>query len=218
MVCGGRGDVARRAARMGFRVGPVIEITVSRWYDILHDRTLEWLVWLARERRVKYWKMDPPCTTFSAAAFPPYRSTKIPLGFNPKEPKTRLGNQLAHACLFLLKVVWRMGDMGDLEQPFLSRMRWLPKYQSLLALPEVSFHKVASCAYGAPWQKYFGILAVRSDLSRLDAKCPGTCRHVVLQGALTGPSAVYWPALAEKWRTSPSRTHRIDLRTSEIKR
>ena len=143
--------------------------------------------------------MDPPCTTFSAAAFPPYRSTKTPLGFNPKEPKTRLGNQLAHACLFLLKVVWRMGDMGDLEQPFLSRMRWLPKYQSLLALPEVSFHKVASCAYGAPWQKYFGILAVRSDLSRLDAKCPGTCRHVVLQGALTGPSAVYWPALAEKW-------------------
>ena len=81
---------------------------------------------MAEGRRVRYWKFDPPCTTFSAAAFPPYRITAKPFGLRPREPKTLLGTRLAMACLMLLSMVHKKGDMGDLEQPFLSRMRWLP--------------------------------------------------------------------------------------------
>ena len=46
--------MATRAAQLGLSVGPVIEITGSRWFNVLNLRTLELLFWLARQRRVKY--------------------------------------------------------------------------------------------------------------------------------------------------------------------
>ena len=199
VICGGRGDVARYAAQEGLHVGPVIELKQSCWFDVLLPRTWEWLCFLAEGRRVRYWKFDPPCTTFSAAAFPPYRTTAKPVRLQPREPKTRLGTRLAMACLMLLSMDHKKGDMGDLEQPFLSRMRWLPAYKALLAREGVELQKVASCAYGAPWQKYFAILSVGGNLRDLAAVCPGCPKHVVLQGSLTTASAVYWPALARKW-------------------
>ena len=83
----------------------------------------------------------------------PYRTTAKPFGLRPREPKTLQGTRLAMACLMLLSMVHKKGDMGDLEQLFLSRMRWLPAYKALLAREGVELQKVASCAYGAPWQK-----------------------------------------------------------------
>lgn len=40
---------------------------------------------------------------------------------------------------------------------------------------------------------------MQSDSGELDSICPGVTKHVVLEGALTIASAVYWPALAKKW-------------------
>ena len=50
------------------------------------------------------------------------------------------------ASLMLFALVHKIGDMGDLEQPFLSRMRWLPAYQAVLAREGVELQNVASCA------------------------------------------------------------------------
>ena len=127
-------------------MGPVIELKNSRLFDVILPRTGEWLCFLAEGRRVRYWKFDPPCTTFFAAAYPPYRTTAKPFGLRPREPKTLLGTRLAMASLMFFALVHKMGEMGDLEQPFLSRLRWLPAYQAVLAREGVELQKVASCA------------------------------------------------------------------------
>ena len=61
----------------------------------------------------------------------------------------------------------------------LIKMRWLPAYKALLAREGVELQKVASCAYGAPWQKYFAILSVRGNLRELAASCPGCASSAV---------------------------------------
>ena len=47
--------------------------------------------------------VEPPCTTFSPAQYPPSRSYACPRGFNPKDPKTLTGTTLALRALTLMK-------------------------------------------------------------------------------------------------------------------
>ena len=56
---------------------------------------------------------------------------------------------------------------------------------------------LASCSYGSPHQKEFGLIGANVDLSPLASKCSRDHEHIKIQGSYTRPSAVYCPKLAE---------------------
>ncbi|CAK9023992.1 unnamed protein product, partial [Durusdinium trenchii] len=75
-VCGGSGVVSEQMAMLGYTVGPIIDLSYSPHYDMTKTRTLEWLLYLVQSARVRALMLEPPCTTFSAAAHPMVRSYK----------------------------------------------------------------------------------------------------------------------------------------------
>ena len=193
-ICGGSGRVSSCIAEAGWRVGPVIDISRSRWYDLLSARLLEWLVWMIQEGRVRAFMVEPPCTSFSPAAYPPVRSYKVPLGFSRTNPKTWVGNRLAFFSFVLLKAAEGAGVFGLLENPRRSKMAWLSFWTSLKERDAFDEVFVASCAYGSVHQKEFRFLGVNMRLRSLRRACTRDHEHIRIQGHYTKASAVYvWP-------------------------
>ena len=92
-IYGGAGDTSRLLSDRGFKVGPAVDLSTSRVFDMRDCRVLEWLVFMISERRLRGASCLVPCTSFSIAAHPAVRSHKCCLGFNRHEPKTLLGLQ-----------------------------------------------------------------------------------------------------------------------------
>ena len=171
--------------RRGFEPGPVIDLTRSAQFDVTSWRLVEWVCHLLQSGA-------PPLTTFSPAAHPAVRSYDQPLGFDRKERRRLLGNATAFACFIIFIVAVRVGAPALLEQPRLSKMRWLAVWQWLKGLRGVSENWLASCAYGAPYQKQFALLGHRLDLASIHRKCPpGNHQHIRIEGQLTKQSAIY---------------------------
>ena len=63
----------------------------SRSLAVRDDLVFEWLAHLLQSGNLSSFMVEPPCATFSPAAYPALRS----LGFDPTEPRTLLGNRLA---------------------------------------------------------------------------------------------------------------------------
>ena len=141
--------------------------------------------------------MAPPCTTFSAAAYPCLRSYVIPRGFDPKNERVIEGNQLAFAMLCLLYVALRMQKLGMGEQPRRSKMRRLEEWQRLIAMG-ASEVTTASCAFGSKHMKEFVFLSVNMRCEALHRKCSRDHAHVRIEGKFTKPSATYVEGLAEE--------------------
>ena len=193
-VCGGSGRVSTCMSNAGWRVGPVIDLSRSRWYDLLSARLLEWLVWLIQEGRVRAFMVEPPCTSFSPAAYPAVRSYREPLGFSRTNPKTWVGNRLAFFSFVLLKAAEGAGVFGLLENPRRSKMAWLSYWASLKNRDAFDEAFVASCAYGSVHQKEFRFLGVNMRLRSLCRACTRDHEHVRIQGRHAKASAVYvWP-------------------------
>ena len=55
-------------------------------------RVLTWVMHMLEQGRLLAVWLSPPCTSFSAAAYPAVRSFREPRGWNPCCPKTHLGN------------------------------------------------------------------------------------------------------------------------------
>ncbi|CAK0892050.1 unnamed protein product [Prorocentrum cordatum] len=200
---GGSGVLTRYLASQGVLVGPVIDISYSRHYDLSSCRLMEWAAWMLYEGRILTFAAEPPCTTFSPAAHPAVRSCRQPIGFNRSDPKTRLGNLLAFRCMLLMLVGLRVEAPGGLEQPRLSKMAWLQEWSRLLALgaAETWF---ASCAYHDPaldgavvYRKEFRwMTAGFPEFTEMAARCPNTRRHrahthAIIEGAATKYTATY---------------------------
>ena len=110
-------------------------------------------------------------------------------------PKVHLGNVLAFVALCLLFVALKQKKIGLGEQPRRSKMRWLLEWKRLVALGAVEC-VVASCAYGSPHQKEFGLIGANIVLDGIARRCTRDHVHIPIQGRYTKPSAVYCPALA----------------------
>ena len=196
-ICGGSGRVSGFVASAGYVTGPVIDIERSPEYDLQETRVLEWILYMLQEGRLSNVMVQPPCTTFSGAAHPCLRSYRRPEGFDRRFPRTRVGNRLAFAALVILWCAWRVGAGALIEQPRTSKMRWLKAWRYLSTLPGVEENWLASCAYGAPFRKEFGLIGCGVDLASIHRRCPRNHKHIVIQGSLTKASAVYWPEVAE---------------------
>ena len=194
-ICGGSGVLSEEMARRGFCVGPVIDLTYSKQYDLLSTRVVEWLLFLVQNRRVKAIALEPPCTTFSAAAYPPCRSYRQPRGFNQKSSKVWIGNRLAFVCLALLMAASFAMVLALLETPRRSKMAWLKEWRELLSFDNVEETYTASCSFGSKFQKEFRFLLANMKGGSICRPCTRNHPHVRIEGKHTKSSAVYCPGL-----------------------
>jgi len=194
-VCGGSGGVSDEVAKWGFTVGPIIDLTYSGQYDVVNLRVVEWLQFLIIQRRVRALMLEPPCTTFSAAAYLPCRSYQVPRGFNQKQSKVWVGNRLAFTCLMLLMLAAHYYLIGLLETPRRSKMAWLREWLALLEL-HVEETFTASCSFMSIFQKEFQFLTCNMRPQSICKPCTRDHKHVRIEGQLTKGSAVYCPGLA----------------------
>ena len=196
-ICGGAGKVASRMASKGWSVGPVIDPNRSPAYNFRFLELLRWLFFLVEDGLVDSWMLEPPCTTFSAAAHPCLRSYRMPRGFDPTDERTHIGTELALGCLALMPV-YAICDVGGLlNQPLLSKMAWLEEWRVLLWLGLCHKVKFSSCMFNPPHKKEFRMLAANMNTASLAVRCDGTQSHVPIAGKYTKPSAVYTDELAD---------------------
>ena len=73
-VCGGSGVVTKELIKLGIICGPVLDLSISKQYDVKNRQVLMWVAFLLEEDRLDSFLVAPPCTTFSAAAHPCCRS------------------------------------------------------------------------------------------------------------------------------------------------
>lgn len=195
-VCGGSGVVSEQMAELGFVVGPIIDLTYSGHYNLVDMRAVEWLIFLVQNRRLRSLALEPPCTTFSPAAYPPCRSYKVPRGFCQSSGKVWFGNRLAFACLAIFLAAIHALVMALLETPRRSKMAWLQEWKWLLGFPSVEENYTASCSFGSPFQKEFRFLTCHMKAATICRPCTRDHQHVRIQGQLTKGSSVYCPGLA----------------------
>lgn len=116
-ICGGSGVVTKELIARGVVCGPVFDLSFSNAYDLCDLKVVRWLIHLLESDRLKSFLVAPPCTSFSAAAYPSVRSYRQPRGYNQKLPKVHLGNVLAFVALCLLFVAYKQKKIGLGEQP-----------------------------------------------------------------------------------------------------
>jgi hypothetical protein len=194
---GGAGVVSHHMSGLGFCVAPVLDLSNSRHYDMSDLRLLEWSIHMIEEGRFRFFLVEPPCTSFSAAAHPSVRSYKEPLGYDRTEKKTFHGNLHAFRSFTLLRVGRRKRRPCGLEQPRLSKMVWLSFWRTLLAL---GFEEaiIASCQFGCLHRKGFRFLVYLLDAVFLEARCQGGHHHIRIEGKWTKGSAVYVDGLGKR--------------------
>ena len=176
---------------------PFIEglLTYSLQYDLLKSDVLLWLIFLIQHGRLRSFAVEPPCTTFSAAAHPSLRSYRNPRGFCPQERRTWVGNKVAFAALCLLLVASHTNVFGLGEQPRRGKMAWLSEWQYLLSLANVAETFTASCSFGSIFQKEFRFITCNMVPYGICKPCTRDHEHVKIEGSLTKGSAVYCPGL-----------------------
>ena len=131
-ICGGAGRVSDAMAALGHVVAPVLDLSLSSFYNLSELRLLLWIYHMLAEKRFGSCMVEPPCTTFSAAAYPPVRSYAEPKGWNRLLPKVLHGNILAFRGLAVVWYARRYRRPSLLEQPHLSKMAWLSMWRWLL--------------------------------------------------------------------------------------
>lgn len=146
---GGSGTISSCMNELGFVTAPPLDLSLSKHYDMGDCRLLEWCIYMLEENRIKSFVAEPPCTSFSAAAFPAVRSYANPLGYDRLNKKTWFGNLHAFRSITLLRVGRRCRRPCGAEQPFLSKMAWLTSWRRLLQLGFAEIF-LASCQFGSP--------------------------------------------------------------------
>ena len=193
---GGSGRISKIMNDMGFSVAPPLDLSASRHFDMSCPRLLEWCLQMIESKRIRSFLSEPPCTSFSAAAFPDVRSYAQPEGYDRLDPKTWLGNLLAFRSFILLRHRQKHGAPCGKEQPRLSKMAWMRAWKRLL---ELGFEEsvLASCQFGSIHKKEFRFITYLLDSTSLQVKCPGGHERVKIEGAYTRPSAIYTWDLAK---------------------
>eukprot|EP00438_Fugacium_kawagutii_P004405 Skav208533 [mRNA] locus=scaffold3037:172332:179238:+ [translate_table: standard] len=194
-VCGGSGRVSKAMEAYNLVIAPVLDLSLSARYNLEDFRLMEWLVYMLVNKLIASWMLEPPCTTFSAAAHPACRSYAEPLGWNRLLPKVLRGNLLALRSIALLWLCHLYHLPGLLEQPRLSKMAWISQW---VWLRTHGCHEAvcASCQFGSPHRKEFRLLTAGLDADEMTVRCGGGHHHIRIEGSYTKASAVYTWELA----------------------
>lgn len=189
-IFGGSGRVSACAAKLGLVVAPPLDLDQSEHYDLGKQELMLWIFHMLETGRFKSCLTEPPCTTFSAAAYPALRSYAEPMGHQPSEPRAKHGNLLAFQSFLILRHARKHRRPCGKEQPHLSKMRWLQAWQNLYDLGFTNA-VIASCQFGSPHKKEFIFVTWGIDNASFETRCPGGHAHQKIEGAATRPSAIY---------------------------
>eukprot|EP00435_Cladocopium_sp_Y103_P039317 s2363_g10.t1 len=155
----GVGAVSAAAVELGLTVAPPLDLSGSPpHYDLTNLDLLMWVMHMIKEKRFRSFLVEPPCTTFSPAAYPSLRSYKEPYGFCRENPRVLHGNSLAFKSLLLLRYGKRHRCPCGLEQPRRSKMAWLREWISLVESGDFCEAVLAACMFGSIHQKEFRFL------------------------------------------------------------
>ena len=197
-VFSGAAKVSSCLAKLGFTVGPPVDLSTSLEFNMEFLHIISWLTYMVSSGQVAAFMVEPPCTTFSIMRKPPLRSREKPFGHNPLENQTKNGNLLAQRALQLMAVGEKNLVAGLLEKPLSSMMSYLPSYKSLLAKPTCASCRTDSCMFGSIHLKAFRFVSVHLDLAPLSVRCDKSHTHVPIAGSYTKASATYVDGLAER--------------------
>lgn len=195
-ICGGASKVSKELSRLGWVVGPSLDLDSSPFYDLSSLDLFRWVCHLLEAGRLDGFLVQPPCTTFSPAQHPALRSYKLPRGFNSLDGRTKLGTCLALRSLGLMMIASRVGAVGLLEQSRRSKMAWLDEWKAFIEYGWGHEEWCASCMYGSPHQKEFRFLVTNCDSAEIHRKCDRSHKHIKIEGKYTKASAVYTDGLA----------------------
>ena len=206
-VCSGpRAPLSAAMAKMGFRVGPRIDLKVSDLWDLTSRRIVEWLLFMIEHKRVWGIHSAVPCTDFSLAhTTPTVRSRRQPWGFRPKDPERRIPNfLLAVACLFAMAVLRSGFGWMTHEHPASAHSWKIPFWNWFLSQSNCSILTYAACSYGAPYRKLTRLASVRGGFLRpMMRPCTCKCKHrVTLTGGRAAAAAEYLPAFCQEFAAS----------------
>ncbi len=196
-IFSGSAKVSLFLAKMGFTVGPPVDLSTSLEFNMEWVHVISWLTFMVSSGQVAAFMVEPPCTTFSIMRKPPLRSKDKPFGHNPLDNQTRNGNLLAQRALQLMSVGEKNLVAGILEKPLSSLMSHLPSYKQLLARPSCASCRTDSCMFGSVHLKAFRFVSVHLDLAPLSVRCDKTHDHIPIAGSYTKASATYVDDLAE---------------------
>ena len=197
-VYAGAATVSSVLVNEGYVVCPPVDITFSRELDCRSHHVVAWITWMIQEGRLLSVMCEPPCTTFSVMRRPALRDRAHPLGFDPSDPQTACGNELAYRSLQIAKVSWQNGVTCLVENPASSKIKWLKPWKDILSLPGVSLCRADSCSFGSIHKKGFAFLAVCAETAGLERKCTRDHTHVKVEGKYTKASATYVPELSKQ--------------------
>ena len=215
-IFAGSAKITSFVAALGVSTGPPIDLSYSSEYDVSRVWVLNWLSHLVKERRVKCFAVEPPCTTFSIMRRPRLRSSIFPFGFKPHDGVTQIGNVLAFRSGQLMYLAHRNAVVGLWETPFSSYMRHLRCWKVVASLDGAKEIRTDSCRFGSPHLKSFRCLVVHCDPRPLQLRCRCTTKHVQICGSLTKGSAVYVDDLAKTMaRVLVDGARKIDLSLEE---
>ena len=99
-----------------------------------------------------------------------------------------------------LQVLYVAADcegVAILENPFSSKIRYLPAWKIVEGLPAVTWCRSDSCRFGSIHLKPFRFLGAHVVLDSLSLRCKCGAPHVKVEGKYTKASAAYGPALSQ---------------------
>ena len=196
-IFAGSAKITAFVSALGVSTGPPIDLSYSPEYDVARFWVINWLSHLVKERMVKCFAVEPPCTTFSIMRRPRLRSSTFPFGFNPHDLATNIGNVLAFRSGQLMYLAHQNAVVGLWETPFSSYMRHLRCWKIVAGLENAREVRADSCRFGSPHLKSFRFLVVHGDPRPLQLRCRCTTKHVQICGSLTKGSAIYADDLAK---------------------
>ena len=195
----------KEMAGVGLRVGPRIELSLSKLWDVRQLRVLEWLLFMIGRERVWGCHDGTPCTGYSIAKHPRLRSKEFPWGFNPKDPETKESNWYMIVTFILLRAKLASTFGWATHEHPQSAFSWaLPQWKRLMASPVFIDVLTAFCSWGKMngflVKKTLRLVGVRAAfLAAVHAPCRGGHQHVPVQGSLTAHTAKYLMPLCRAW-------------------
>ena len=196
-IFAGAATVTREVSALGYSVCCPIDLSFDVELNLEKVHVLEWLLHLIDNRFVKSWMVEPPCTTFSVMRQPALRSKACPFGFDLDDEQTRIGTLLGHRALQILKAGCRSGVTGVLENPWTSKIKFLPAWIIAVEDENCQLVRCDSCAYGSIHLKSFAFLCCWAVVDAISLRCSGDHVHVPVEGQYTKQSATYVPALSK---------------------
>ena len=200
-IFSGCGHLASSVAR--YTGWPVLlwDISLGAEYDLRSPSKRRMIRNWVRTGLVRAFHLGTPCESFSRARDvppgpPPLRSNEYPLGLSDLKPgdvvKVMNGNLFMRFSASLLQLALLFNIAATMENPQCSRIWLCPPLKLLFRKSRVRWYVTHFCAWGRPFKKPTGFLAVNLTLHHLEVgRCHSSkrgicaftnCKHVPLCG------------------------------------